>query len=46
MEVSPLDKLKAAISIAQAMPPSKLRKNLVGLSKLAPQIQDNLMEKV
>ena len=36
VEVSPVEKLKAAISIAQAMPPSKLRKNLVGLSKLAP----------
>jgi hypothetical protein len=28
------------------MPPSKLRKNLIGLINLAPSIEDNLMEKI
>ena len=28
------------------MPPSKIRKNLVGLTNLAPQIEDVLLEKV
>jgi hypothetical protein len=34
--VSPLEKLKAAISIAETIPPSKIRKNLIGLINLAP----------
>lgn len=28
------------------MPPSKIRKNLIGLITLAPNIEDNLMEKI
>lgn len=28
------------------MPPSKLRKNLIGLINLAPEIEDNLLEKI
>ena len=28
------------------MPPSKIRKNIIGISNLAPQIEDVLLEKV
>ena len=34
------------MSLAKAMPPSKLKKNLIGLINLAPEIEDNLMEKI
>jgi len=41
-----LDQLKAAVNLAETMPPSKIRKNLIGLITLAPNIEDNLMEKI
>lgn len=37
-EHDPLSKLNAALSLAKAMPPSKLKKNLIGLVNLAPEI--------
>lgn len=45
-ESTPLTKLNAALSLAKAMPPSKLKKNLIGLVNLAPEIEDNLLEKI
>lgn len=42
----PLTKLNAAINLTKAMPPSKLKKNLIGLISLAPEIEDNLLEKI
>jgi hypothetical protein len=36
--VDTLTKLNSALSLAKAMPPSKLKKNLIGLISLAPEI--------
>ena len=44
--VNPLEQLKGALHLASTMPPSKIRKNLVGLVNLAPQIEDVLYEKI
>lgn len=41
-----LTQLEGAINLVSMMPPSKLKKNLVGLVKIAPEIEDNLYEKV
>lgn len=41
-----LTQLNSALNLAKVMPPSKLKKNLIGLISLAPQIEDNLLEKV
>jgi F-actin capping protein, beta subunit len=46
VHTTPAQKLKAALDIAATMPPSKIRKNLIGLINLAPEIEDNLMEKI
>jgi hypothetical protein len=43
---NPLDQFKAAVNLAETMPPSKIRKNLIGLITLAPNIEDNLMDKI
>ena len=42
-EVDNLSKLNAALSLTKAMPPSKLKKNLIGLINLAPEIENNLL---
>ena len=42
----PLTKLNSSLNLARSMPPSKLRKNLIGLINLAPEIEDNLLEKI
>lgn len=44
--VDALTKLNSALSLAKTMPPSKLKKNLIGLVSLAPEIEDNLYEKI
>jgi hypothetical protein len=36
VEVDLLTKLNAAISLSKKLPPSKLKKNLIGLINLAP----------
>ena len=41
-----LTQLEGAINLVSMMPPSRLKKNLVGLVKIAPEIEDNLYEKV
>lgn len=41
-QTNPLEQLHAALNLAKAMPPSKLRKNLIGLTTLAPNIEDAL----
>ena len=38
-----LTKLNAALNLSKTMPPSKLKKNLIGLVSLAPEIEDNLL---
>lgn len=38
--------LKAAINLISMMPPSKMRKNQVGLINLAPNLEDNLLDKI
>ena len=38
--------LKAAINLISMMPPSKMRKNQVGLINLAPSLEDSLLDKV
>lgn len=38
--------LKAAINLISMMPPSKMRKNQVGLINLAPSLEDNLLDKI
>lgn len=45
-EVDSLSKLNAALSLTKSMPPSKLKKNLIGLINLAPEIENNLLEKI
>jgi hypothetical protein len=42
----PLAKLNAALSLSKIMHPSNLKKNLIGLVSLAPEIEDNLLEKI
>lgn len=46
MKTSKGEKLKSAINLAETMPASKLSKNLIGLTTLAPEIEDVLLEKV
>ena len=41
-----LTQLEGAVNLVSMMPPSRLKKNLVGLVKIAPEIEDNLYEKV
>ena len=41
-----LSQLEGAVNLVSMMPPSRLKKNLVGLVKIAPEIEDNLYEKV
>lgn len=41
-----LNQLEGAVNLVSMMPPSRLKKNLVGLVKIAPEIEDNLYEKV
>ena len=38
--------LKAAINLISMMPPSKMRKNQVGLINLAPSLEDTLLDKI
>lgn len=38
--------LKAAINLISMMPPSKMRKNQIGLINLAPSLEDNLLDKI
>lgn len=40
------EQLKAAITLLTRLPPSKMYKNQVGLIKLAPDLEDNLLESV
>ena len=44
--VDAVTKLNAALSLTKTMPPSKLKKNLIGLVRLAPEIEENLFEKI
>lgn len=45
-DIDPLTKLNIALGLSKTMPPSKLKKNLIGLISLVPELEDNLLEKI